>query len=56
MHRKRNSSCVQAEKGDTMKIELTEENVLLAGRTYKERDTLWLALSGTGVSFIYTGK
>ena len=39
-----------------MKIELTEENVLLAGRTYKEGDTLWLALSGTGASFIYTGK
>ncbi len=39
-----------------MKIELTEENVLLAGRTYKEEDTLWLALSGTGASFIYTGK
>ena len=39
-----------------MKIELTEENVLLAGRTYKEGDTLWLALSSTGASFIYTGK
>lgn len=39
-----------------MKIELTEEKVLPAGRTYKEGDTLWLALSGTGASFIYTGK
>lgn len=39
-----------------MKIRLTEENVLLTGRTYKEEDTLWLTLSGTGASFIYTGK
>ena len=35
-----------------MKIRLTEENVLLTGRTYKEEDTLWLTLSGTGASFI----
>ena len=39
-----------------MKIRLTEENVLLTGRTYKEEDTLWLAMSGTGASFVYTGK
>ena len=39
-----------------MKVALTEENVTLTGRTYREGDTVWLALSGTGVAFDYTGK
>lgn len=33
-----------------------EENVKLLGRTYLMDDTLWLALSGSGIDFIYTGK
>mgnify|MGYP000007660219 FL=1 len=42
--------------GEQMKVALTEENVTLTGRTYREGDTVWLALSGTGVAFDYTGK
>lgn len=37
-------------------ITLTEDNVKLVGRTYLEEDTLWLSMSGTGVSFEFTGK
>lgn len=35
---------------------LTAENVKLVGRTWLNEDTLWLALSGSGVDFEYTGK
>lgn len=33
-----------------------EDNVKLIGRTHMTDDTLWLALSGTGIDFTYTGK
>lgn len=33
-----------------------KSNVKTLGRTYLQDDTLWLALSGTGIDFNYTGK
>lgn len=36
--------------------QLTAENVKLVGRTWLSDDVLWLALSGAGVEFNYTGK
>ncbi len=35
---------------------LTAENVKLVGRTYSSDNILWLALSGSGAEFTYTGK
>ncbi len=35
---------------------LTSENVKLVGRTWYNEDALWLALSGAGAEFKYTGK
>lgn len=35
---------------------LTSENVKLVGRTWLNEDALWLALSGSGIDFEYTGK
>lgn len=39
-----------------MKVELTDENVKLIGRTRLFGDTLLLSLSGSGIEFEYTGK
>ena len=39
-----------------MKIELTDKNVKLLGRTVSFGDTLLLSLSGSGIEFEYTGK
>lgn len=35
---------------------MTSSNVKLLGRTYFKNNVLWLAFSGTGVDFDYTGK
>lgn len=48
--------CSSGEEEMDKTITLTEENVKLVGRTYLEEDTLWLSMSGTGISFEYTGK
>lgn len=40
---------------DIMTAAITSENVKLIGRTHLIDDTLWLALSGTGIEFEYTG-
>lgn len=37
-------------------VVMNEENVKPLGRTYLSDNILWLALSGTGVEFTYTGK
>lgn len=37
-------------------VVLTAENVKLVGRTYLSDNILWLALSGAGAEFTYTGK
>ena len=42
--------------GWIMKIELTDKNVKLLGRTMLFDDTLLLSLSGSGIEFEYTGK
>ena len=39
-----------------MKIEITDKNVKLLGRTKLFEDTLLLSLSGSGIEFEYTGK
>ena len=39
-----------------MRIELTDKNVKLLGRTVSFGDTLLLSLSGSGIEFEYTGK
>ena len=39
-----------------MRIELTDKNVKLLGRTMLFDDTLLLSLSGSGIEFEYTGK
>ncbi|MBQ7981590.1 MAG: GDSL family lipase, partial [Oscillospiraceae bacterium] len=48
------SSEEEKDLGNT--VALTAENVKLVGRTWLSDDTLWLALSGAGVEFEYTGK
>lgn len=35
---------------------LTSETAKLVGRTYLDDDTLWVAFSGAGAEFVYTGK
>ena len=42
--------------GWIMKIELTNKNVKLLGRTMLFDDTLLLSLSGSGIEFEYSGK
>lgn len=37
-------------------VVMNSSNVKTVGRTYLKDDTLWLAMSGTGVDFKYTGK
>ena len=39
-----------------MRIELTDKNVKLIGRSMLFDDTLLLSLSGSGIEFEYTGK
>ncbi|MDD5900830.1 MAG: cellulase family glycosylhydrolase [Lachnospiraceae bacterium] len=44
----------EPEKGEAAVIP-TEENVRVIGRTYMQKDTLWMALSGSGAEFSVTG-
>lgn len=37
-------------------IVLNDKSVKTIGRTYLYNDTLWLAFSGAGAEFIFTGK
>ena len=37
-------------------VPLTSDSVKLIGRTYLDNDTLWMALSGAGAEFVYTGR
>ncbi len=39
-----------------MQVALTKENVKITGRTHYQDKVLWMALSGCGISFTYTGK
>ena len=44
------------EESNVKKVVMESSNVKTLGRTYLKDETLWLALSGTGVDFSYTGK
>lgn len=52
------SDGAEAEKKgeENMNVTANGENVKLVGRTHLIDDTLWLALSGSGIEFTYTGK
>ncbi len=46
----------ESEESDVNKVVMESASVKTLGRTYLKEDTLWLALSGSGVDFNYTGK
>ncbi len=52
---KNNDNNSQKEDENMNTVTAEAENVKLIGRTHMIDDTLWLALSGTGIEFEYTG-